>query len=52
MKMPLAKCECKNAYQDEHYGQGVRVHNLMGKTKADSNMKQGRCVVCGKERAI
>lgn len=50
--MPLAKCDCKNAYQDEHYGPGVRVHNLMKSAKADSTAKQGRCATCGKERMI
>jgi hypothetical protein len=48
----LAKCDCKNAYQDANYGKGVRVHNLMKAAKADSTAKQGRCVVCGKERMI
>jgi hypothetical protein len=48
----LAKCDCKNAYQDAHYGKGVRVHNLMKNAKADATSKQGRCTVCGKERMI
>lgn len=50
--MPLAKCDCKNPYQDAVYGAGIRVHNLMGRAKADSNVKQGRCTACGKERTI
>ena len=48
----LAKCDCQNAYQDAHYGPGVRVHNLMKSAKADSTAKQGRCTVCGRERSI
>jgi hypothetical protein len=50
--MALAKCDCKNAYQDAHYGQNIRVHNLMGKGNKDSAAKMGRCTVCSKERAI
>lgn len=48
----LAKCDCKNAYQDANCGKGIRVHNLMKNVKADATSKQGRCAVCGKERAI
>ncbi|MCK9568937.1 hypothetical protein M0R72_08350 [Candidatus Pacearchaeota archaeon] len=48
--MALAKCDCKNAYQDEKYGQNIRVHNLMAKSKETTKM--GRCTVCSKERAI
>jgi hypothetical protein len=46
----LAKCDCKNEFQDAQYGKGTRVHNLMAKSKETSKM--GRCTVCSKERAI
>jgi hypothetical protein len=40
----LIKCDCVNAYQDERYGQGMRVHNLM-----KGEPKRGRCTICEKE---
>lgn len=33
---------CVSAYQDEKYGQHMRVHNKSGKNGGDS-----RCMVCG-----
>jgi len=33
-------CSCTNTYQDQHYGQGKRVHNECPNDKA-------RCTVCG-----
>ena len=37
-------CDCKNAYQDKHYGTGMRVHNVCGDKSQDA-----RCTVCSKE---
>lgn len=52
--MVLAACDCKHPFQDEKYGQGVRVHNLMngGKADAATGLARGRCTVCGKERVV
>lgn len=46
----LAKCDCKNDWQDAQYGKGVRVHNEMA--KGNDAGRRGRCTVCGKERAV
>ncbi|MFA5379637.1 MAG: hypothetical protein WC455_28020 [Dehalococcoidia bacterium] len=46
----LAKCDCKNEFQDARYGKGIRVHNSMAESKETSKM--GRCTVCSRERAI
>lgn len=52
--MVLVKCDCKNPFQDEKYGYGVRVHNLCngGKMEATSGVQQARCTVCGKEKNV
>jgi hypothetical protein len=41
-------CTCKSKYQDEKYGEGVRLHNFA----RNLNQKRGgyRCTVCGKEK--
>lgn len=36
----IESCICKNAYQDEHYGKGFRVHNC--------KKEGGTCTVCGR----
>lgn len=50
--MAIAKCDCKNAFQDARYGPGMRVHNIMKNAKADATAKMGRCTVCSTERAL
>jgi predicted SprT family Zn-dependent metalloprotease len=40
----IAKCKCRNSYQDKRYGQSKRVHNP---TKDGNNMA---CVVCGDKK--
>ena len=42
----IRQCSCQNAYQDQKYGKGLRVHNLAMK---DGKPKAMRCTVCGKE---
>lgn len=46
----IRKCDCKNQYQDEQYGQGMRVQNPC-KPNA-TGPKQVRCTSCGKEQLI
>jgi len=46
--MVLAECTCKNDFQDEKYGKGIRVHNLtVGK-----DTREARCTVCQTERRV
>jgi hypothetical protein len=49
--MVLAKCKCKSEFQDEHYGIGMRAHNIVNK-QSTSVQKFGRCTVCGEERYV
>ena len=51
----IKSCGCAHAYQDERYGRGMRVFNLMGKVtgkggKTASSVKYWRCTVCKGER--
>lgn len=43
------QCNCKHQFQDERYGQYMRVHNAM---KADPKSGEGkfRCTVCKSEK--
>jgi hypothetical protein len=41
----IIKCTCKNQYQDEKYGAGMRVCN----STVDPGKNGYRCTVCGKE---
>ena len=43
MATRIIKCICKNEFQDEKYGKGMRVHN----EKKDGTF---RCTVCGDEK--
>ena len=38
----IVRCKCKNAYQDERYGKGLRVKNRMSKGMV-------RCTSCAVE---
>jgi len=49
--MVLTKCKCISKFQDEHYGIGIRVHNIVNK-QSTSVQKLGRCTVCGDERYV
>jgi len=40
----VKKCSCRSEYQDQKYGQGMRVHNTV-KVKSGTEY---RCTVCGK----
>jgi hypothetical protein len=44
-KVSQCRPQCKHNYQDEKYGEGMRVFN---KTKSDP--PKWRCTVCGDER--
>ena len=44
--MAIKACTCKNDYQDERYGKGMRVHTVRPPDKAP----RYRCTVCLKER--
>ena len=41
----IAKCNCKSKYQDEKYGEGMRVFTYSG--IKDTSKK--KCTVCGKD---
>lgn len=41
----ILKCNCKNKFQDEKYGKGMRVHNKM-----KEETKKYRCTVCSNEK--
>lgn len=41
----VMRCTCQHAFQDERYGQNMRVHNAMRKPKPG-----WRCTVCLKEK--
>lgn len=48
-KSPLTKpmqCHCRSPYQDQRYGNGMRVHNpcLASKTR---KLTGWRCTICG-----
>jgi len=45
MATKIMKCSCKSEFQDQQYGEGMRVFNQMGKDHKDSY----RCTICGKE---
>ena len=38
----IMRCYCTSAFQDKHYGMGMRVHNVMA-----SLGNKARCTVCG-----
>lgn len=44
MATTIQKCNCKNEYQDQKYGQGMRLCNQLGKLKPNGKCK---CTVCG-----
>lgn len=39
----IKKCNCHNSFQDEKYGQGMRVHNRCKHTASGTPY---RCTVC------
>lgn len=43
----IKKCSCTHEFQDQTYGQGMRVMNPAG--KAGGEAKFYHCTVCGKE---
>lgn len=44
--MAIKKCTCKNEFQDQRYGNGMRVMNASG---ASGKADKVRCTVCSKE---
>ncbi len=46
------RCHCKNGFQDERYGQGVRVHNFCKHPVTKEDMKGARCTVCGNVKSL
>ena len=44
MAAVIKNCTCECKFQDEMYGKGNRVYNLLGETT------KGRCTICGKEQ--
>ena len=46
MPTRISSCHCEHKFQDEKYGKGMRVFNLMYKPG------QGRCTVCGAQKGI
>lgn len=48
METVILKCSCRHEYQDETYGEGMRLHNWApGSKKTDVRW---RCTVCGLTR--
>lgn len=45
MKTVIAKCKCRNHYQDTVYGSGMRVMNPTTKFPS-KGYRQYRCTVC------
>lgn len=43
----IRRCSCKHEYQDEKYGQGMRVHTP---AKLKTGDIKPRCTVCGVEK--
>lgn len=41
-------CKCKNEYQDQKYGKGMRVHNKARDRQGEFTVN--RCTVCNTER--
>ena len=41
----ILKCICRHSFQDEQYGDGMRVHNLC---KGPAGTRIVRCTVCGR----
>ena len=46
MSTKIVKCNCHNTYQDQKYGNGMRVANKTSKSKQTDTY---RCTVCKKE---
>ena len=48
----IAECQkvCRNDWQDERYGKGRRVMNLM--VKKDKESQKARCTVCSGEQYV
>ena len=46
--MTIAKCSCKNAFQDKFYGRGMRVHN--GCELEGGKYRSLRCTSCTLEK--
>lgn len=42
-------CGCPSAYQDQRYGQGMRLHNLAPKV-GGATAKGWRCTVCDRPK--
>ena len=42
----IARCTCRNEYQDKRYGEGMRVVNPVGKTVKSGRVMEGRCTSC------
>jgi len=40
-------CGCKSEFQDQKYGKGIRVHNIISK-----ETNKARCTVCGKTNVM
>lgn len=47
MTVKIQKCNCENHFQDDRYGEKMRVMNLT--KKGNDSKKVYRCTVCGKE---
>ncbi len=42
----IMQCKCRHEYQDQKYGNGMRVYNVGASTRGVS---KARCTVCGTE---
>jgi hypothetical protein len=45
----ILRCTCKNKYQDEKHGPGMRVHNIVPPKKGVSEVLY-RCTICGQTK--
>jgi hypothetical protein len=49
--LPCGGPRCQNAYQDERYGKGMRVHNRTKQSKQLAEQRW-RCTVCMDEKPV
>lgn len=48
MDVKIIKCSCKHEYQDQKYGENLRVHIVLDKSGKISY----RCTVCGNTKSL
>ena len=51
MNALVLRCTCKHSFQDERYGDSMRLHNEEKKGAKATSTKY-RCTVCGHEKEV